>query len=89
VGRSVGNKVALPRDQEIQRYGATWRIPKATRLRRRIAGLTCTVRWVIARMNELLVGYARVPREQQDLTSQRNGLHALASVRIGSTSVTV
>jgi DNA invertase Pin-like site-specific DNA recombinase len=28
-------------------------------------------------MNELLVGYARVPREQQDLTSQRNGLHAL------------
>jgi predicted RNA polymerase sigma factor len=30
-------------------------------------------RW---RMNELLVGYARVSNEQQDLTSQRNGLHA-------------
>ena len=29
------------------------------------------------RMNELLVGYARVSTEQQDLTSQRNGLHAL------------
>ena len=28
-------------------------------------------------MNELLVGYARVSTEQQDLTSQRNGLHAL------------
>src|SRR5215218_8356451 len=28
-------------------------------------------------MNELLAGYARVSREQQDLTSQRNGLHAL------------
>jgi DNA invertase Pin-like site-specific DNA recombinase len=27
--------------------------------------------------NELLVGYARVSTEQQDLTSQRNGLHAL------------
>jgi hypothetical protein len=26
---------------------------------------------------KLLVGYARVPREQQDLTSQRNGMHAL------------
>jgi hypothetical protein len=50
---------------------------KAPRLRRHIAGLTCTVRWVIARMNELLVGYARVPREQQDLTSQRHGLRAL------------
>ena len=28
-------------------------------------------------MNELLVGYARVSTEQQDLTSQRNGLHAV------------
>jgi DNA invertase Pin-like site-specific DNA recombinase len=27
--------------------------------------------------DELLVGYARVSTEQQDLTSQRNGLHAL------------
>jgi DNA invertase Pin-like site-specific DNA recombinase len=29
------------------------------------------------RMNELLVGYARVSTEQQDLTAQRIGLHAL------------
>ena len=28
-------------------------------------------------MNELLVGYARVSTEQQDLTAQRNGVHAL------------
>ena len=28
-------------------------------------------------MNELLVGYARVSTEQQDLTAQRNGLHAV------------
>jgi DNA invertase Pin-like site-specific DNA recombinase len=28
-------------------------------------------------MNEPLVGYARVSTEQQDLTAQRNGLHAL------------
>jgi DNA invertase Pin-like site-specific DNA recombinase len=28
-------------------------------------------------MNELLVGYARVSTEQQDLTAQRNGLYAL------------
>ena len=28
-------------------------------------------------MNELLVGYARVSTELQDLTAQRNGLHAL------------
>ena len=28
-------------------------------------------------MNELLMGYARVSTEQQDLTGQRNGLHAL------------
>jgi DNA invertase Pin-like site-specific DNA recombinase len=28
-------------------------------------------------MNELLVGYARVSTEQQDVTAQRNGLHAL------------
>jgi hypothetical protein len=27
--------------------------------------------------NELLVGYPRVSTEQQDLTTQRNGLHAL------------
>ena len=28
-------------------------------------------------MNELLVGYARVSTEQQDLTAQRTGLRAL------------
>jgi predicted site-specific integrase-resolvase len=28
-------------------------------------------------MNELLVGYARVSTQQQDLTVQLNGLHAL------------
>ena len=28
-------------------------------------------------MNELLVGYARVSTEQQDLTAQRDALHAL------------
>jgi DNA invertase Pin-like site-specific DNA recombinase len=28
-------------------------------------------------MNELWVGYAHVSTEQQDLTAQRNGLHAL------------
>jgi DNA invertase Pin-like site-specific DNA recombinase len=28
-------------------------------------------------MNELLVGYARVSTEQQDLTAQRNGLRTL------------
>ena len=28
-------------------------------------------------MNELLVGYARVLTEHQDLTAQRNGLHTL------------
>jgi DNA invertase Pin-like site-specific DNA recombinase len=28
-------------------------------------------------MNELLVGYARVSTEQQDLTAQRNRLYAL------------
>jgi hypothetical protein len=28
-------------------------------------------------MNDLLVGYARASTEQQDLTVQRNGLHAL------------
>jgi hypothetical protein len=28
-------------------------------------------------MNELLVGYARVSAEQQDVTAQRDGLHAL------------
>ena len=28
-------------------------------------------------MNELLVGYTRVSTEQQDLTAQRDGLHAL------------
>jgi len=30
-------------------------------------------------MNELLVGYARVSTEQQGLTAQRNGLHALSA----------
>ena len=30
-----------------------------------------------AEMKELLVGYARVSTEQQDLTAQRYGLHAL------------
>jgi DNA invertase Pin-like site-specific DNA recombinase len=39
-------------------------------------------------MNELLVGYARVSTEQQDLTSQRNGLHALVSAMIASMSIT-
>ncbi len=29
-------------------------------------------------MNELLVGYARVSTEQQDLTARRDGLHALS-----------
>ena len=40
-----------------------------------LTGVVCQRhrRW----MNELLVGYARVSTEQQDLTSQRNGLHAL------------
>ena len=33
-------------------------------------------------MNELPVGYTRVSTEQQDLTSQRNGLHALGVDRI-------
>jgi DNA invertase Pin-like site-specific DNA recombinase len=37
-------------------------------------------------MNELLVGYARVSTEQQDLTAQRSGLHALGVVTIESTS---
>jgi DNA invertase Pin-like site-specific DNA recombinase len=32
---------------------------------------------VIPKMNELLVGYARVSTEQQDLTAQPDGLHAL------------
>jgi hypothetical protein len=32
------------------------------------------------RMNELLVGYARPSTEQQDLTAQRDGLHALGVV---------
>jgi DNA invertase Pin-like site-specific DNA recombinase len=39
-------------------------------------------------MNELLVGYARVATEQQDLTGQRNGLQALVSAMIASTSTT-
>jgi DNA invertase Pin-like site-specific DNA recombinase len=40
------------------------------------------------RMNELLVGYARVSTEQQDLTSQRNGPQALGvgDDRISSTT---
>jgi hypothetical protein len=37
-------------------------------------------------MNELLVGYARVPTEQQDLTAQRDGLHGLGVVMIAFTS---
>ena len=52
---------------------------KRTRLRavaaENLTGLDAqSYRWW---MNELLVGYARVSTEQQDLTSQRNGLHAL------------
>src|SRR5215204_5936833 len=52
---------------------------KPTRLRAvasdNLTGVVCQRhRW---RMNELLVGYARVSTEQQDLTSQRNGLHVL------------
>ena len=39
-------------------------------------------------MNELLVGYARVSTEQQDLTAQRNGLHALGVGDDPSTSTT-
>jgi hypothetical protein len=62
---------------------------KATRLRRHIAGLTCTVGWVIARMNELLVGYARVPREQKISPPSATVCTRSASVRIGSTSITV
>jgi DNA invertase Pin-like site-specific DNA recombinase len=38
-------------------------------------------------MNELLVGYARVSTEQQDLTSQRNCTRSV-SVMIGSMSIT-
>ena len=37
-------------------------------------------------MNELLVGYARVSTEQQDLTAQRNGLHVL---RVGDDRIYV
>jgi DNA invertase Pin-like site-specific DNA recombinase len=41
-------------------------------------------------MNELLVGYARVSTEQQDLTAQRDGLHALGVwVMIGSMLIMV
>jgi DNA invertase Pin-like site-specific DNA recombinase len=38
-------------------------------------------------MNGLLVGYARVSTEQQDLTAQRNGLRA-ASMMTASTLTT-
>jgi predicted site-specific integrase-resolvase len=54
-------------------------VHSGTRLRavasENLTGVVCQGhrRW----MNELLVGYARVSTEQQDLTSQRNGLHAL------------
>jgi hypothetical protein len=37
-------------------------------------------------MNELMVGYARVSTEQEDLTAQRNGLHAL---RVGDDRIYV
>jgi predicted site-specific integrase-resolvase len=47
----------------VGRRGSTWRTWP-------VSGIA---RW----MNELLVGYARVSTEQQDLTAQRNGLHAL------------
>ena len=40
-------------------------------------GLTIAAGCVSKWMNELLVGYARVSTEQQDLTAQRNGLRAL------------
>jgi len=40
-------------------------------------------------MNELLVGYARESTEQQDLTAQRDGLHALGWVMVGSMLITV
>jgi DNA invertase Pin-like site-specific DNA recombinase len=38
-------------------------------------------------MNELLVGYARVSTEQQDLTAQPIGLKALGVTMIVSTSI--
>ena len=52
---------------------------KPTRLRA-VQGENLTwapVSVIAGEMNELLVGYARVSTEQQDLTAQRNGLHAL------------
>jgi hypothetical protein len=39
-------------------------------------------------MNELLVGYAPVSTEQQDLTSQRMGCTRSVSVMIASMSIT-
>jgi hypothetical protein len=39
-------------------------------------------------MNELLVGYARVSTEQQDLTAQRNGFTRSVSVMTASMSTT-
>jgi hypothetical protein len=40
-------------------------------------------------MNELLVGYARLSTEQQDLTAQRNGLNALGVGDDRISSITV
>ncbi len=45
--------------------------PRAERLTDAAKGVHC------GRMNELLVGYARVSTEQQDLAAQRDGLRAL------------
>jgi DNA invertase Pin-like site-specific DNA recombinase len=39
-------------------------------------------------MTALLIGYARVSTDAQDLTAQRDGLLALGSSRVGSTSTT-
>jgi len=40
------------------------------------------------RMNELLVGYARLSTERQGLTAQRDGLHALDPSRLSQDVVT-
>ena len=66
----------------------SWRLPECRKptLQRsdkdRFAGaiwslLMPAAGWVIAGMNELLVGYARESRVQQDPTTDRDGLHAL------------